>query len=1026
MSAIYLQLIPRSATLQAGDTITLRFPLETTHPERDLSISAEVAPLLAAAETDYYVPDTLRDPARLPAIGQTLYRWLDGDDRFLTRALDGVRGQPGAVALLLEQGAGLEHLPWELLHDGDGYLVQGRPTAVVPVRWSPGPDRAALPQNRPLHVAFMATAPQGVAPELHFEAEEAAILTATQRHPLRLSVEESGNLQELRYLLGDLGAGAIDVVHLTGHATHRMNGPAFLCEDEVGGSHWATAQELAAALTYTPRLLFLSGCRTGQAQRGGAVPSLAAALVAQGLPAVLGWGQPVFDPDATVAAALYAGLAQGLPLVRALAETYDTLLRRQAANPQSGRHWHLLRLYARGSTPPPNFPQFGGGTTVSSASGWLPPQFGEGWGGVSVLAPLVTETRRPGRARPTIPQREAAYLDEEGRRVPVASRANFVGRRRALQSCLRALRRDAPELGVILYGLGGHGKSTLAHRLRQRWQQRSEQHGAVVLYGALDESLLLRKLNQGLAGSPAAREALNSGDTLRFRLHKALTSCTEQLLIILDNFEDNFEGAQGAPRLVDGRPLLRGATVQLLDDLCFALQGSVDGGQEHRLLITSRYRPQWREADRFYPHQLDRLNAAAVEKKVTRLPAVAATPLRERALTLADGNPRLLEWLFDLLAQEASATPDMEAVLARMAEKESALRENILAHALLAAQSSTLRQLLARGLVCELPVPAAVFAALEALATALPATAQERERATTLGLLEATITQSPNHPIHELRVPRILAPLLAAEEQPDAAQLAATAARTLYTLWWESAGADPSEAQEMELHRLALAGSETAIAQEVANALAGRWNRAEQYRYREVIDLITHTVTQGANARLWNQIGYAKNQLGEMQAAIDHYQAALSACPTDELGLQGTILNNLGSVYDALGDKAEALRYYNLALPLYQQVGDKGGEATTLNNLGSVYSALGDKAEALRYYNLALPLRQQVGDRWGESITRYNLAMVYVALGRLAKAVAELEQVVALDEAVGHPDLATDQAMLAQVRAQLAQGGGQA
>lgn len=35
----------------------------------------------------------------------------------------------------------------------------------------------------------------------------------------------------------------------------------------------------------------------------------------------------------------------------------------------------------------------------------------------------------------------------------------------------------------------------------------------------------------------------------------------------------------------------------------------------------------------------------------------------------------------------------------------------------------------------------------------------------------------------------------------------------------------------------------------------------------------------------------------------------------------------------------------------------------------------------------------------------------------------ELEQVVAIDEAVGHPDLASDQAMLAQVRAQLAQTG---
>ncbi|MFN8489023.1 MAG: tetratricopeptide repeat protein [Caldilineaceae bacterium] len=1099
MSFIYIQLIPRAQTFAAGEMITLRFPLDTTNPERDLTITNDVAPLLGQAETDYYVPDLLHDAARLQRVGQTLYRWLDGDDRFLARAIEPLQGKHKAVALLIEQGAGLDHLPWELLHDGAHYLVQQSPTAVIPVRWTRGnvPASATQAQNRPLHVAFMATAPEGLQPELDFEGEEARIMAATKAQPLRLSVEESGNLEQLGRLLGELGEGAVDVVHLTGHATHTPDGPCFLCEDEVGGRQPATADAIAESLTYLPRLLFLSGCRTGQALQEGEVPSLAAALVTRGLPAVLGWGQPVFDPDATTAAAtLYDSLAQGFPLVRALAETYQEMLRRHLQNPQECRHWHLLRLYARGETPPPNLPQ-GGGT-------------------VGGLGALVTAPGAPKRTRLTIPQREPHYLDEEGQRVPVAQRRDFVGRRRVLQACLRALRPAAEELGVLLYGLGGQGKSTLAHRLRQRWRQRSEEHQAVVLYGALDEALLLRKLNNGLATSPTARETLNGRDTLRFRLLNTLTSCNEQLLIILDNFEDNFEQSNGAPRLVAGSPLLTGSTVQLLADLLYALRASNDQGQHHRLLITSRYLPTWPGVDALAIYQLDRLNAAAVDKKVSRLTAQDPLPatgdqthLRERAIAIADGNPRLLEWLFALLAQAPSATldmdPDMDRVLVQMAAQETALRENILAGALLAGQTPACRQMLARGLSCELPVPAAVFDALDQLGPTLLNTAPERARATALGLLEATTQlplttyQSPTY----LRVPRILAPLLTSEQQPPAATLAATAARTLQSLWWDATDANPSEAQLLELHRLALAGGENVLAAAIANRLAGRWNRADQYRYREVIDLVTRTVAQSANARLWNQIGYAKDQLGEKQAASDHYQAALAACPATEAAFRGTIVNNLGGVYSDLGEKQEALRYYNLALPLRRQVGDKGGEATTLNNLGGVYSDLGKKQEALRYYNLALPLRRQVGDkggeattlnnlgavyrslgdmqealryynlalplrcqvgdkggeaatlnnlglvydalgekqealryfnlalplyrqvgdRWGESVTRYNLAMVYEHLGQLAEAVAELEQVVALDEAVGHPDLANDRATLERVRAKLGAKG---
>ena len=69
------------------------------------------------------------------------------------------------------------------------------------------------------------------------------------------------------------------------------------------------------------------------------------------------------------------------------------------------------------------------------------------------------------------------------------------------------------------------------------------------------------------------------------------------------------------------------------------------------------------------------------------------------------------------------------------------------------------------------------------------------------------------------------------------------------------------------------------------------------------------------------------------------------------------------------------------------------------------------------YYEEALPLSRQVGDRFGESVTRFNIAMVFVDLGRLAEAEEQLEIVVQIDEAVRHPDLESDRRELAQVRA---------
>jgi tetratricopeptide (TPR) repeat protein len=54
--------------------------------------------------------------------------------------------------------------------------------------------------------------------------------------------------------------------------------------------------------------------------------------------------------------------------------------------------------------------------------------------------------------------------------------------------------------------------------------------------------------------------------------------------------------------------------------------------------------------------------------------------------------------------------------------------------------------------------------------------------------------------------------------------------------------------------------------------------------------------------------------------------------------------------------KRSAIVKFEQALKLYREAGDREQEATTLNNIGSVYSALGQKQKALEYDSQSLPL----------------------------------------------------------------------
>ncbi len=135
----------------------------------------------------------------------------------------------------------------------------------------------------------------------------------------------------------------------------------------------------------------------------------------------------------------------------------------------------------------------------------------------------------------------------------------------------------------------------------------------------------------------------------------------------------------------------------------------------HRIIITSWYDFTLPEFDhRIYREQLTSLRGPDLKKKCDRLEAFKTqnstyTHLQQEAIAIADGNPRLLEWLSKILLAPGL---DKEQILKDMKAEEMRFRESILAAKLIEQQPDDLVQMLSNILVFEVPVPKAAVVAV--------------------------------------------------------------------------------------------------------------------------------------------------------------------------------------------------------------------------------------------------------------------------------------------------------------------------
>jgi tetratricopeptide (TPR) repeat protein len=113
---------------------------------------------------------------------------------------------------------------------------------------------------------------------------------------------------------------------------------------------------------------------------------------------------------------------------------------------------------------------------------------------------------------------------------------------------------------------------------------------------------------------------------------------------------------------------------------------------------------------------------------------------------------------------------------------------------------------------------------------------------------------------------------------------------------------------------------------------------------------------------------------------------------------KGKLYGNIGFVYDKIGKRKEAIRYYNQALQIMKKMGDQSGQANTLNDIGFNYYLLHEHEKALEHYNQALLIMEEEKDRSMVASILTNIGLVHGRKWEFEKASANYEKALLITE----------------------------
>jgi len=995
-------------TSLAWESGTLRFNLESRACPADAveALEARLRDELKRARWDRSACET---------VGKELWQWLHGTEHWL--GLRGVRpGQPWQLEIGGELPA-LQHLPWELLHDANGFLAEQN-SDFVPLRRIDDGRATLSPAMAPafgLAVLFMAASPESESP-LHFEEEEGRILREVPLgSDIHLEVEESGTTQGFATKLGALEDWSVG--HLSCHGTSEP-APHLAMEDDEGNRVLADADAVLDALRPgMPRLLVVSACASAEyCDDPGVRRSLAMQLVEGGCPQVLGFGTKVRDDEAiALAGDLYRALDKGMALDVALAHVRRDLAKRHEGDV---RTWGALRLFSQ-------------------------------------VAPGLLAARRTVRTpRAAVrPVDGVAVLSGPDRSMPIANPMRFVGRRRVLQHTLRALHRAA---GVVLVGLGGVGKSSVAGRILSRRPDLEP----VVLVGRLDRTSLVRALRGAYLASREVAAALHDEvllgthdrpEGLVTMLAQALATPAVKArpaLIVLDDAEVNLVDAAGA-----GDKVLTGEAASCLRAL---LQVLAQPGMRTRVLVTSRCSlplppqvgvrlatleevPMGAPSPRDQTKMLQRATRYDDDGRVRQgVGALWGDATQQgRLLTLTGDNPRLFALVHRVGWHDAVAgLALLEQIDAYMAGGKRPDDPEVLRDLMVMALESLLdllgarsRALLGRLAVVSVPLPRrAVEAALGVEAAVL-------DRWVRLGAVERDLEG-------DIMVPRLLRPLVdAVVDAEDRKQMEAALWGALAPTWkvgergaWvgtlpqahfvarvcaetEAAVGDRErsalravvpwlvgQSRTGEVRALSALVERSGEAAKLALVMSAAWAPADAAESTRFLSMAKGQVAPAEvshrAAAVWVADGERLWREGDGDAALTAYRTAHQML-ADDASLEpdvrehqrAVVMGRIADILHARGDLHGALRSLETeVLPAFDRLGDVQSKAVTMGRIADILHARGDLDGALRIRREEeLPVYERLGDVRSQAVVMVKLTDILQARGDLDGAQRSLE-----------------------------------
>ena len=885
----------------------------------------------------------------------------------------------------------------------------------------PVPEQLPAP---PLRVLFVVSSPDSSSQKgnlLDFELEEWVMLRALQPliskgHAILETLEE-GSLDAVEEALE---SETFHVLHYTGHGS-----PGHLHMEGRDGEEDEVPQEKLAELLMrfsSLRLVVLSGCSTANPTQRIEKPSsdsttegaevesgqpevlqgLALALSELGIPFVIGMQESVPDTAATLwAEAFYRHLVRHDADVPAAFQAGRHLLKQleQEQPPEQGNwgQWPLPVLYQRGAQ-----------------------------------TDLFDTDAMPDRSRAELTPTATLY---EG--IARLGAGRFIGRRALRRQLSRRLRE--PAVGaLLLYGLGGIGKSALATQLAETFRRRS---GATVLAlrAPLQLNEIISQFQQLLHGLSLQLEfpeqlrqlfqallsKLGPGSNLepvnQMELVIAHLASNLPILLFLDNFEDELEW-------VDDHWQVKNPELARV----LALWAQQPGPS--KLLITSRYPFQLDglSPTRFETRMVGPLDQGESRKLMLRFPALRALGWQELGAIheRIGGHPRSIEYLAAKLEHGDATWGQFGAELDRsLLERQidpeqlhwgddgEVLQEtathavgDILLDSLLEELDADAEDLLRRASVYRQPVGVDALSWLREgrdvsreiglliqLSLLYCDNSSERtlflvHRVTAESLLNGApqaLQDTAHHAAAECfehrasHVSKSLVDYLEARwhwlqcgNVERASEIAVEVQKVLHR-WGYWTQAKQLSLETWELERVSQATRASAAhTLGIFHQLRGDYDDALNW-YKKSLAILEELENKDGMASSYHQIGWISELRGDYDDALNWHKKSLAI--TEELGNQASMANSyhhMGNVSCLRGDYGNALTWYKKSLAIEEELGNQDGMASSYHQIGIISELRGDYDDALKWYKKSMAIKEALGNQAGLASSYHQIGLI--------------------------------------------------